>query len=130
MALEYVAQEALQAGRMSGTISNKSPKRSRASTFPSPTPVAAATTAATTALETLVAIRVVVVKPKSIQKQTSDTWFTYFWPSADSSLVSTISSIVRGSMQALAAATIANMRHSNREIRAIWVLRAVRLRSG
>ena len=120
MALEYVAQEALRAGRISGTISPKSRKRRRASPLRSPTPAAAATTAATTAPKPLVAIRAVFVKPESARKQTSGNRFTYLWPWADSSLVSTISSIVGQSMQALAVAAIANMPHPNREIRAIW----------
>ena len=120
MALEYVAQEALRAGRISGTISPKSRKRRRASPSRSPTPAAAATTAATTAPEPLVAIGAVFEKTESARKQTSGNWFTNFWPWADSSLVSTISSIVGQSMQALAAAAIANMLHPNREIRAIW----------
>ena len=120
MALEYVAQEALHAGRISGTISPKSRKRRRASPSQSPTPAAAATTAATTATKPLVAIRAVFVKPESARKQSSGNRFTYLWPWADSSLVSTISSIVGQSMQALAAVAIANMPHPNREIRAIW----------
>ena len=120
MALEYVAQEALRAGRISGTISPKSRKRRHASPSRSPTPAAAATTAATTAPEPLVAFRAVFVKPESARKQTSGNRFTYLWPWADPSLVSTISSIVGQSMQALAAAAIANMPHPNREIRAIW----------
>ena len=119
MALEYVAQEALCARRISGTISPKSRKGHRASPSGSPTPAAAATTAATTTPEPLVAIRAVFVKRKSARKQVSGNRFTYLWPWADSSLVSTISSIVRKSIQALAAVAIANMPHPNREIRAI-----------
>ena len=120
MAIEYVTQEALHAGRISGTISPKSRKRHRASPSRSPTPAAAATTAATTAPKPLVAIRAVFVKPESARKQTSSNRFTYLWPWADSSLVSTISSIFGQSMQALAATTVTNMLHPNREIRAIW----------
>ena len=120
MALEYVAQEALRAGQMSGTISPKSCKRCRASPSRSPTLAAAATTATTTAPEPLVAIRAVFVKPESARQQISGNRFTFLWPWADSSLVSTISSIFGQSMQALAAAAIANMLHPIREIRAIW----------
>ena len=124
MALEYVAQEALHAGRISGTISPKTRKRCRASPLPTPTPATttttAATTAATTAPEPLVAFRVMFVKPESARKQPPGNRFTYFWPWADSSLVSTISSIVGQSMQALAGGAIANMPHPNREIWAIW----------
>ena len=60
------------------------------------------------------------VKPESARKQTSGNRFTYLWPWADSSLITTISSIVGQSIQALAAAAIANMPYPNREIRAIW----------
>ena len=120
MALEYVAQEALCAGRISGTISPKSHKWCRASPSQSLTPATAATTAATTAPEPLLAIRAVFVKPENARRQTSGNRFTYLWPWADSSLVSTISSIVGQSMQALATAAIANMPHPNHEIRAIW----------
>ena len=120
MALEYVAQEALRAGRISGTISTKTRKRRHASPSRSRTLAAAATTAATTAPEPLVAIRAVFVKPESARKQTSGNLFTYLWPWADPSLVSTISSIVGKSMQALAATAIANMSHPNCEIRAVW----------
>ena len=120
MALEYVAQEALHAGRISGSIRPKSRKRRRASPWQSPTPAASATTAATAAPEPLVAICAVFVMPGSARKQTSGNWFTYLWPWADSSLVSMISSIVGQSMQGLATAAIANMPHPNREIRAIW----------
>ena len=119
MALEYVAQEALRAGRISGTISPKYCKRRRVSPSRSPTPAAAATTAASTAPKPLAAIRAVFVKPESARKQTSGNRFTYLWPWADSSLVSMISSIVRQPMKALAAAAIANMPHPNREIQAI-----------
>ena len=119
MALEYVTQEALHAGRISGTISHKSRKRHRASPWRSPTPAAAATSAATTAPKPLVEIGAVFVKPESARKQTSGNRFTYLWPWANLSLVSTISSIIGQSMQALAAAAIANMPHPNREIRAI-----------
>ena len=120
MASEYVAQEALYAGRISGTISPKSHKRRRASPSRSPTPAATATTAAMSSPEPLVAIRAVFVKPESARKQTSGNRFTYLWPWANSSLVSPISSIVGQSMQALAAAAIAHMPHPNRKIRAIW----------
>ena len=120
MALEYVAQEALRTGRISGTISPKSRKRRHASPSRSPTPAAAATTAATTAPEPLEAIRAVFVKPESARKLTSDNRFPYLWPWADSSLVTTISSIVGQSMQALATAATANMPHPNREIQARW----------
>ena len=120
MALEYVALKALRAGRISGTISPKSRKRRRTSPSRSPTPAAAATTAALTAPKPLVAIRAVFVKPESARKQTSGNRFTYFWPWADSSLISTISSIVWQSMQALATTAIANKPHPNREIRTIW----------
>ena len=92
----------------------------RASPSGSPTPAATPTTAATTAPEPHVAIHAVFVKPESARKQTLGNRFTYLWPCADSSLVSTISSIVGQSMQALAAAAIANMPHHNREIQAIW----------
>ena len=123
MALEYVAQEALHAGRISGTISPKSRKRRRASPSPTPTPATATTTAATTGATTtpelLMAFRAVFVKPESARKQPPGNRFTYFWAWADSSLVSTISSIVGQLMQALAAAAIANMPYPNREIRAI-----------
>ena len=94
MALEYVVQEALLAGRISGTISPKSRKRRRALPSRSPTPAAAATTAATTAPEPLVAICAVFVKPESARKETSGNRFTYLWPWAYSSLISTISSNV------------------------------------
>ena len=120
MALEYVAQEALHAGQISGTISPKSRKRRRASPSRSPTPATAATSAATTAPEPLVAICAVFVKPESARKKTSGNRFPYFWPWANSSLVSTISSIVGQSMQARDTAAIANMPHPNRKIRAIW----------
>ena len=66
------------------------------------------------------AIRAVFVKPESARKQTSGNRFTYIWPWGDSSLVSTISSIVGQSMQALYAGAIANMPHPNREIWSIW----------
>ena len=120
MALEYVAPEALCAGRISGTNSPKSRKQRRASPSRSPTPAAAATTTATTAPEPLVAIRAVFVKPESARMQTPGNRFTYLWRWADSFLVSTISSIVGLSMQALAAAAITNMPQTNREIRSIW----------
>ena len=42
MAIEYVTQEALRSGRISGTIGPKSHKRGRASPSRSPTPAAAA----------------------------------------------------------------------------------------
>ena len=120
MALEYVTPEALCAGRISGTMSPKSRKRRHSSPLQSLTPAAAGTTAATTAPEPLVAIHAVFVKPESARKQTSGNRYTYLWPWADSSLSSTISSIVGQSMQALAATFIANMPHPNREVRAIW----------
>ena len=66
------------------------------------------------------AIRMVFVKPESAQKQTLGNQFTYLWPSADSFLVLTISSIVGQPMQALAGAAIAHLPHPNREIWAIW----------
>ena len=102
MALEYVAHEALRMVRISGTISPKFRKRRRASPSQRPTPAAATTTAATTAPEPLVAICAVFVKPESTRKQTLGNRFTNLWPRADSSLVSTISSIIGQSMQALA----------------------------
>ena len=118
MALEYVVQKALHTGRISGTISPKSRKRCHASPSPTPTPATttstAATTAATTAPKPLVEFRAVLVKPESARKQPPGNRFSYSWPWADSFLVSTISSIVGHSMQALAAAAIANMPHPNR----------------
>ena len=66
------------------------------------------------------AICAVFVKSESARKQTLGNRFTYLWPWADSSLVSTISSIIGHSMQALAAPPIANMPHPNCDIRAIW----------
>ena len=45
VALEYITQQALHAGRISGTISPKSRKRHHASPSQSPTLAAAATTA-------------------------------------------------------------------------------------
>ena len=66
------------------------------------------------------ALRAVFVKPESAQKQISGNQFTYLWPWANLSLVSTISSMVAQSMQALATTAIANMPHSNWEIRSIW----------
>ena len=120
VALEYVAQEALRAGQISGTISPKSRKQRRASPSRSPTPATAATTNVTTAPEQLVAIREIFVKPESARKQTSGNLFTYLWPWADSSLVSMISSIVMQSIQAPAAAAIAYLPYPNREIWAIW----------
>ena len=98
MALEYITQEALCAGRISGTISPKSRKRRRVSPSRSINPAAAAITAATTAPEPLVAIRAVFVKPESARKQTSGNRFMYLWPWANSSLVLMISSIVGQSM--------------------------------
>ena len=124
MALEYVAQEALHAGRISGTISPKFRMRHCASPSPTTTPATATTTAATTAATTapkpLVAFCAVFVKPESARTQPPGNRFTYFWPWADSTLISTISSIVVQSMQALATAAVANMPHPNHEIRAIW----------
>ena len=124
VALEYVIQEALRAGRVSGALSSRSAKRRRCvgdSTSPGPSGEAVAAAAS----ETHVAIRVVFVRPEeALKTKDAARWFTYFWPPNDDSHVPTITSITRvqaeQTMQALAASAVANMPNPDREIRSIW----------
>ena len=138
-ALEYLVQEALRAGRISGALNPSKRCRIRvASLSPSPTPEAVAGSAAAGAAAagaaagasagaaagaapgTEHAIRLVFVHPEVARPTDGGARFPYFWPRSDNTLVRSISSMEGQTLHALAAPVVADMPFPDREIRSIW----------